>query len=110
MLQRRTPLAPRRKRKRMIKPEREVDPAHLAKVATLPCLVCCALGVEVHHIKDRYTAGGRRAGDDETLPLCPTCHRTGPEAFHHLGSREWERRFGSQRHHLAMVRTKLGLT
>ena len=107
MLQRRTPMAPRRKRKRMIKPERVVDPAHMAKVATLPCLVCGAWPVEVHHRKDRTTAGGRRAGDDETLPLCPACHRTGPEAFHILGSREWERRFGSQSEHLEAIRSLL---
>ena len=102
-LLRRAPLAPRRKRARTFKAERVVDPAHMARVATLPCLVCGAWPVEVHHIKDQQTAGGRRAGDDETLPLCPTCHRTGSEAFHALGSREWERRFGRQRDHLVMV-------
>jgi hypothetical protein len=84
MLQRRTPLAPRRKRKRMIKPERAVDLAHLARVRRLPCVVCFLLGImqtspsDSHHIK-RHLDGtklgmGQKSPDCHAIPLCRGRH------------------------------------
>ena len=107
-LQRRTRLSPRRKRPRTIKPGRVVDPQRLARVRALPCSVCgTRLEVEAHHIRDRQVGAGQRAGDDETIPLCASHHRTGPDAFHRLGRRRWEARFGTQREHLARTRALL---
>jgi hypothetical protein len=47
--------------------------AHLARVAALPCVVCGARPVHVHHcIHGRYAQ--RKASDLETLPLCDAHH------------------------------------
>ena len=102
-------LHPRRARKRTLKPARVVDRARLALVASMPCCVCGARPVEVHHV--RATVGlGQRAGDDQTIPLCPQHHRTGGfgVAFH-AGPREWERQHGPQVEHLAAVNRMLGV-
>ena len=112
MLQRRTPLAPRRKRKRMIKPEREVDLAHLARVKSLPCIACGAPPPScAHHIRTRpdgQTYGaGQRASDLETIPLCRNCHTDGPQAFHN-GPRSFRERHGSERDLLAATLAMLG--
>lgn len=105
-LQRRTRLCPRRKRSRTIKPGRVVDPAHLDRVRALPCCICgTRIAVEAHHLREGQ--GQQRACDDETIPLCASHHRTGPDAFHRLGRRRWEALFGTQREHLARTRALL---
>jgi len=59
------------------KPEKgKRDPSRLAAVARLPCVICCAWPVQVHHcISGRYSM--RKAPDSMTIPLCH---------FHHLGA------------------------
>lgn len=84
-----------------IKPRRVQSKIHLAMVAALPCIVCGARPVEVHHIRNGYGMG-QRASDLETIPLCPGHHRTGPDAFH-AGPRTFEARFGTERELLARV-------
>lgn len=107
-LQRRTRLSPRRKRPRTIKAPRFEDPALLDRVRALPCSVCgTRIQVEAHHIRDGQVGAGQKAGDDEAIPLCRFHHREGPAAFHHLGRRAWEARFGTQREHLARTRALL---
>lgn len=61
---------------------------HMARVAQLPCVACRRPGPsEVHHvICDRFSQ--RRAGDKDTIPLCPECHRLGPGAIHQ-NKRAW---------------------
>lgn len=51
---------------------------HMAAVKALPCLVCGAYGVEVHH-------EGFPRSDFNVLPLCPQHHRReyGPGAIHY---------------------------
>jgi len=51
---------------------------HMGRVAALPCLICGAMPVEVHHLH------GKR-DDLRTIPLCPRHHRTeyGPQAYHY---------------------------
>jgi hypothetical protein len=51
---------------------------HMAAVKALPCLVCGAYGVEVHH-------EGTPRSDFNVLPLCPAHHRReyGPGAYHY---------------------------
>lgn len=59
-------------------PERQAGLAHMARVAALPCLVCGAMGVEVHHATVPRD-------DFRVLPLCARHHRRefGPGAFHY---------------------------
>lgn len=51
---------------------------HMAAVKAMPCLVCGAYGVEVHH-------EGKPRSDFNVLPLCPEHHRRefGPGAYHY---------------------------
>lgn len=74
---------------------------HMALVAQLPCVICGARPVEVHHcISGRY--GQRRASDMETIPLCASCHRTGPDAIHR-SKHAWEAKHGPDTDYLSVV-------
>lgn len=53
---------------------------HMDRVARLPCAVCGAQPVEVHHALEGRTPG-RRSGNYLTIPLCTDCHR-GPHGIH----------------------------
>ncbi len=69
-------------RKNKTKAERQ----HLSDVAELGCIACRRAGygetpAEVHHITSGYGMGEER-NDMHTIPLCPTHHRTGPDAIH----------------------------
>jgi hypothetical protein len=59
-------------------PERKAGKAHMAAVAQLPCIVCGAWPVEVHH-------EGFPRSDLNVLALCPPHHRRefGPGAIHY---------------------------
>lgn len=63
-----------------IKPRRQKHPAHMARVALMPCLVCGATS-EVHHVR----TGNKGKDDARVVPLCPTHHRS-DIGFHGLGS------------------------
>lgn len=88
------------------------DPAYLAWIRTLPCLVCSIsiYGLpwifspeadlifetapiaririaEAAHVGSRGL--GRKSDDRETIPLCPGHHRTGRDAHHVLGKWFW---------------------
>lgn len=76
------------------------DPAHMARVAQLPCVCCGARPVHVHHCKSgRY--GQRKSSDRETIPLCWN-HHLGPEGFH-TSQREWEATYGPDTDYLPVV-------
>lgn len=72
------------------KPERGTAraKAHMERVAQLPCVICGAWPVVVHHvIHDR--GAQRRASDLETVPLCSRHHDyTSPEGLH-AAPRRW---------------------
>jgi hypothetical protein len=53
---------------------------HMGRVAQLPCCLCGAHGVQVHHIREGRGMN-QRADDFLTLPVCPSCH-TGPQGIH----------------------------
>jgi hypothetical protein len=59
-------------------PERKEGVKHMGLVAMLPCLVCGARPVEVHHLPDPRS-------DMRVIPLCPAHHRRefGPGAYHY---------------------------
>lgn len=71
--------------------------AHMARIAQLPCVVCGAHHVEVHHcIHDRYSAA--KASDFDTIPLCRECH-----ASLHAGKETWRGLHGPDHGFLPMV-------
>lgn len=78
-----------------LKPAKEApDPARMAKVKQLPCVVCGAPPPsDAHHcICGRY--GTRKAPDSMTIPLCKECHQDGPQAIHR-GKASWIARNGN---------------
>jgi hypothetical protein len=52
----------------------------MGRVASLPCGLCGAHGVHVHHVREGQGMS-QRASDFLTVPLCPSCH-TGPLGIH----------------------------
>lgn len=96
-----------------IKPRRKSNPAHLAKVAALPCVACLkdgciTYGVECHHIRTGI-GKGMKADDTQTLSLCAMHHRTGGlgVAFH-AGPKTWQGIFGTEIELLETVMKMLG--
>jgi hypothetical protein len=63
----------------------------MARIAALPCILCGARPVEVHHIREGQGAA-QRAQDTLTIPVCPSCHR-GPNGIHGLGRRGFYARY-----------------
>lgn len=53
----------------------------MGRVAQLPCCLCGAHGVEVHHILEGRIKG-RKSSDWTTIPLCPDCHRGNHNGIH----------------------------
>lgn len=80
----RSPINPKRSTPRRkgpaatrIKPGRVEDPAHLARVRSLPCLICGKTPSEAHHPRIGGTdgpGGAQKAPDAMALPLCSRHH------------------------------------
>lgn len=71
---------------------------HMRRVAQLPCAICGAHGVQVHHLREGDAAGGgQRAPDWLTIPLCPD-HHTGIHGVH--GDKQALRAQKKTEHHL----------
>lgn len=74
---------------------------HLARVASLGCIVC-GYSAEVHHLKHDPITGqhlgmGQRASHFHTIPLCPGCHRLGGYGVaYHAGPRAFELAHGTE--------------
>ena len=81
-------------------PKAKKNPAYLARVAKLACVICGARPVHVHHvISGRYSQ--RKAPDEDTISLCH---------FHHLGQggihtnkAAWEDQHGPDTSYLHVV-------
>jgi hypothetical protein len=74
--------------------------SRLADIAELPCVICGAYGVQVHHcISGRY--GQRKAPDSKTIPLCWN-HHLGPDGIH-TNKAAWEALHGPDTGFLARV-------
>ena len=77
--------------------DRQEGLAHMARVATLPCLVCGCYGVEVHHFPDPRS-------DLRTGPLCARHHRREfGEGAYHYSRRAFNEAHGSDDELLARV-------
>jgi hypothetical protein len=76
------------------------DPARLAAVARLPCVICGSQPVQVHHvISGRYSQ--RKAPDSMTIPLCWR-HHLGPDGIH-ADKAAWEAAYGPDTDFLSVV-------
>jgi hypothetical protein len=69
----------------LTKPSRKRNKAHLAFVASQPCLICGRTPCDAHHLKfAQPKALGRKVSDEFTVPLCRDhhheLHRHGNEA------------------------------
>lgn len=47
---------------------------HLSRIAALPCALCGAHGVQIHHILEGRVKG-RKSGHFTAIPLCVDCHQ-----------------------------------
>jgi len=94
-----------------IKAGRVEDPAHLARVRSLPCIACelnnlaQTTPTEAHHIRDGVGMG-QKAGDHEAIPLCSFHHRTGFSSFH-LAPATFKWLYGSERRLLDLTLERL---
>ncbi|HLG83177.1 MAG TPA: ERF family protein [Bradyrhizobium sp.] len=69
------------------KPIRRRSKAHLAFVASQPCLICGAVPCDAHHLKvARPKSLGRKVSDEFTVPLCRRHHQ---ELHHHGNEANW---------------------
>jgi hypothetical protein len=72
------------------------EQAHLAKVATLGCILCQALGygatpAQIHHVREGQ-AMSQRASHFLSVPLCAE-HHQGRVGLHGLGRRAFYHRY-----------------
>lgn len=76
------------------------EPAHLAYLRKLPCLVCgSSHEVEAAHIRMASAAHGKpstamaqKPPDRFCVPLCAVHHRTGPDAQHSMSEKDfWDK-------------------
>lgn len=78
---------------------------HLDKVASLGCIICRRNGLhtppQIHHIRAGQGMG-QRASHYETIPLCYH-HHQGEHGIHHMGTRAWEAKHGTERELLREV-------
>ena len=84
-------------------PKPKPNPAHLAKVKALPCVICGAPPPsDAHHCcHDRY--GQEKVADECTIPLCKAHHQHGPDAIHN-GKESWRAKYGADHEYLPLVR------
>lgn len=65
---------------------------HMAAVKELPCVVCGARPVDVHHAG---TGMGGRRDHMQILPLCQE-HHTGENGIHKVGRPIWRLAYGTE--------------
>lgn len=68
----------------------KAEESHLSRVASLGCLICGAHPAAIHHIR-RY---GAKRDHFNVIGLCHL-HHQGAEGVHHLGSKAWQKKYGS---------------
>lgn len=74
------------------------DRRHLAFIAGLTCCVCGTSPVECAHVRfgdhvsGKMQALAKKPSDHWVVPMCPSCHRNGPQAQHSQNERKfWEK-------------------
>lgn len=76
---------------------------HMIAVAQLPCIVCQAWPVSVHHAE---TGMGGRKNHMKVLPLCWN-HHQGRDGIHKMGRKPWQAKYGTEQELLAKVAQQL---
>lgn len=97
-------------------PKAHKDPAYLARVAELTCIVCEAYGepqrtpTTVHHvIHGRFSQ--RKTPDRMAIPLCADHHQLGGNgkvALHNEPTK-WKRLYGEDHTYTAIIQDRLGV-
>lgn len=104
---------------RRASPEGREDAEYLAKVRSLPCVICQAFGMtqnsptEAHHVKSgRFS--GRRTPDKMAIPLCHSHHNKlrpypGDEdkIGYHNAQATWESLYGEDHEYSAATRDRI---
>ncbi|GLK86641.1 DUF968 domain-containing protein [Ancylobacter defluvii] len=73
------------------------DEQHLQLLRQCPCLACGGEPAEAAHLKGSEPRHGKAQGtrhDRWCNPLCPDCHRNGPDCQHAGNERRWWERLG----------------
>lgn len=73
-----------------MKSKTKAEKDHLNQVASHGCIICGAEAC-LHHIR----LFGEPRDHFKVIPLCHF-HHQGAEGLHHLGKREWRKRFGHE--------------
>jgi len=92
-------------------PKAKKDPAYLAKVRELPCVICTEYGLHqttpttAHHpIHGRH--GTRKVPDEMAIPLCDGCHQglwdTTKTAIH-KEPKKWREQYGDDTDYIAVT-------
>ena len=59
---------------------------YLTWLRTQPCAICgCRPPCEAAHFRDGSESLGKKARDENALPLCRSCHREGKKSYHKMG-------------------------
>lgn len=69
----------------------KAESEHLDHISSLGCCICGNSYVEIHHVREF----GEKRKHSKVIPLCVFHHR-GKEGIHHLGKKEWRRRYGNE--------------
>lgn len=57
------------------------EKAHLERLSEMPCALCGAHGVQIHHILEGRIKG-RKSAHMTAIPLCPDCHQGSSNGIH----------------------------
>ena len=97
-------------------PKANPDPAYLAKVRALPCIICVEFGLPqnspttAHHpIMGRYS--NRKRPDCTAIPLCDGHHQGGFDTTKvavHREPERWKRLYGKDTDWIAPTQDRLG--
>lgn len=78
------------------------EKSYLGAIAALPCVVCGAGRVTVHHLRHNPNTGqslgkSQRSPHHHVVPLCDRHHQSGGFGVaYHAGSRTWEANYGRE--------------
>lgn len=67
------------------------DWRYRAWIRSFPCAICGTMrNIEAAHT-GHDGATSQKSSDYSAVPLCGDCHRSGPQAYHRIGRRQFER-------------------